>query len=210
MATLKEQAYIKLKKQVVDAEPGTLFSVRKSASDLGLSYTPVREALVEIQNEGLLEVIPNVGFEVVQLDMKQIRKIYQSRECVEQYVLPLVVKMIDDDDMMILRAYINKQRCAMEREDVSVYTEVDAQFHIYLIDLLQNRQITEFYKSVRSQYRMGSWKIKAEHSNVPIEEHEKFLDLVEEKRYQEAVECMKDHLEASVERMKEGYVQIGV
>ena len=49
-----------------------------------------------------------------------------------------------------------------------------------------------------------------EHSSLPIEEHEKFLKLVEEKKYEEALECMYQHTSAAVERMKDGYVQIGM
>ncbi|SHJ79404.1 GntR family transcriptional regulator [Hespellia stercorisuis] len=210
MTTLKKQAYRALKQQVMEAEPSTIFSVRKSAGELGLSYTPVREALVELQSEGVLEVIPNVGFSVVKIDMRAIQNIYQSRECVEQYVLPKIIDKIDTDDIMILRAYIIRQKKAMEQGDISRYTEVDAQFHIYLIDLLQNRQLSDFYQSIRNQYRMGSKKIVKKHSSIPIEEHERFLDLVEEQKYQEALSCMQEHLDAAIERMKEGYVQIGV
>lgn len=210
MPTLKEQAYESLKEQIMEAEPGTMFSVRKSAKELGLSYTPVREALVKLQNEGLLEVVSNVGFSVLRIDMKMIQNIYQSRECVEHYVLPKVLDKIDEDDILVLRAFVVRQKKAMERKDISLYTEVDAEFHIYLIDLLQNKQLSDFYRSVRSQYRVGSRKIVKKHSSLPIEEHERFLKLVEEKKFDEALECMYQHTSAAVERMKDGYVQIGL
>lgn len=210
MPALKELAYEKLKEQVIEAEPGTIFSVRKSARELEFSYTPVREALIKLQTEGLLEVIPNVGFSVVRMDMKSIQNIYQSRECVERYVLPLIIDKISEDDIMILKAFIAKQRKAMEDKDFSKYTEVDAEFHVYLIDLLQNKQLSDFYKSVRSHYRVGSIKMIKEHSILPIQEHERFIELVEEKKYEEALQCMYDHTTVAVERMKEGYVQIGV
>lgn len=210
MSTLKDQAYESLKEQIMDAEPGTVFSVRKSAKDLGLSYTPVREALVKLQNEGLLEVSSSAGFSVPKIDMKTIQNISQSRQCVEQFVLPKIIDQIEEDDILVLRSLIVKQNRAMEKKDISAYTEVDAQFHIYLIDLLRNKQLSDFYRSVRSQYRVGSRKIVKEHSSLPIEEHEKFLKLVEEKKYEEALECMYQHTSAAVERMKDGYVQIGM
>ncbi len=210
MSTLKDQAYESLKEQIMDAEPGTVFSVRKSAKDLGLSYTPVREALVKLQNEGLLEVSSSAGFSVPKIDMKTIQNISQSRQCVEQFVLPKIIDQIEEDDILVLRSLIVKQKRAMEKKDISAYTEVDAQFHIYLIDLLRNKQLSDFYRSVRSQYRVGSRKIVKEHSSLPIEEHEKFLKLVEEKKYEEALECMYQHTSAAVERMKDGYVQIGM
>ncbi len=210
MPTLKDQAYESLKEEIMDAEPGTVFSVRKSAKDLGLSYTPVREALVKLQNEGLLEVSSSAGFSVPKIDMKTIQNISQSRQCVEQFVLPKIIDQIEEDDILVLKSFIVKQKRAMERKDISAYTEVDAEFHIYLINLLRNKQLSDFYRSVRSQYRVGSRKIVKEHSSLPIEEHEKFLKLVEEKKYEEALECMYQHTSAAVERMKDGYVQIGM
>lgn len=210
MATLKDQAYEILKGQIMEAEPDVIFSVRKSASELGLSYTPVREALLNLQAEGLLEMIPNVGFGVIPMDMKRICSISQSRECVERYVLPRIIEKIDDDDFLVLRGLIARQKKAMERNDDTAYTEMDAEFHIYLIDKLQNKQLSEFYKSIRSQYRIGSNKIVKKHSSLPIQEHEEFLDLVKAKQFDEALECMYRHTSAAVERMKDGYVQIGM
>jgi len=210
MTSLKKRAYDNLRQAVMDVEPGTLFTVRKCAAELELSYTPVREALLQLYNEGLLDLVANVGFSVVEFDMKKIQSIYQSRACVEEYVLPRIVKQLNDDDLLILKTYIQKQKKAMAEKDVNGYTEKDVEFHKYLIDKLQNQQLSEFYSSVRSQYSVGSKKIEKNHSSLPIEEHEEFIRLIEAEKYDEAVQCMNDHTSAAIERMKEGYVQIGI
>lgn len=210
MATLKDRAYHNLKAQIIVAEPGTVFSVRKSAAELKLSYTPVREALMKLKSEGLLEVIPNVGFSVVQMDFKSIRSIYQSRECVERYVLPQVVEKIDEDDLLVLRSYIARQKAALSKGDLSIFTEMDEEFHVYLIDLLQNKQITDFYRSIRNQYRIGSQKVAQKHSCLPVEEHEQFLQLIEEKQFKASLEYLYHHTNEAVERMKEGFVKINL
>jgi len=210
MSTLKEQAYEILKDQIMEVGPGAVFTVRKSAEELGLSYTPVREALLKLKNEGILNLNPNSGFTVVELDMRAIQNIYQSRECVEHYVLPLIIERLDEDDLRILNSLVLRQQKAMDEGDISLYTEMDADFHVYLIDKLQNQQLSEFYKRVRSQYRIGSKKMVKNHSDLPIKEHEKFIELVKNKQYDEAMECLYDHTNAAVERMKDGYVRIGL
>lgn len=210
MSTLKKQAYETLKNQIMEAEPGAVFTVRKSAEELGLSYTPVREALLKLKNEGILNLNPNTGFSVVELDMRAIQNIYQSRECVEHYVMPLVIERLDEDDLRILNSLVLKQKKAMEEGDTSLYTEMDAEFHVYLIDKLQNQQISDFYRRVRSQYRIGSKMIVKNHSSLPIKEHERFLELVKTKQFDEAMKCLYDHTSSAVERMKDGYVQIGL
>lgn len=210
MSSLSDKAYETLKEVVIEAEEGTFFSVRKSAGELGLSYTPVREALLKLHSEGLLDLVPNVGFFVARMDMRTIVNIYQSRECVEKYVLPMVVDKITGKDLEVLHGLIQKQKDAMKESNISLYTEMDAEFHCYIIDLLHNKQLSEFYKSVRGQYRVGSKKIIQSHSGTPIHEHEEFLNLVKQKKFQEALDCYYEHGAAAVERMKEGYVRIGL
>lgn len=210
MSSLSDKAYNELKEVVIDSDEGTFFSVRKSANDLGLSYTPVREALLRLHSEGLLDLVPNVGFFTVRMDMRTIVNIYQSRECVERYVLPLVIEKISTEDIQVLEGLVKKQQEAMRQRDISLYTEIDAQFHCYIIDLLQNKQLSDFYKSVRGQYRVGSKKVVQNHSGTPIREHEEFLSLIKRKRFQEALDTYFEHSAAAVERMKDGYVRIGL
>ncbi|MGL6200152.1 MAG: GntR family transcriptional regulator [Lachnospiraceae bacterium] len=210
MSTLKEQAYETLKKQIMEAESETVFTVRKSAEELGFSFTPVREALVKLKNEGILDLNPNSGFTVAELDMRAIQNIYQSRECVEHYVLPLVVERLDEDDIRILNSLVLKQQKAMDEGDTSLYTEMDVEFHVYLIDKLQNQQLSEFYRRIRSQYSLGAKNIEKDHSDIPIKEHLRFIELIKNKQYDEALKCLYDHTSAAVERMKDGYVRIGL
>lgn len=209
MSSLSDQAYKSLKSIIIDAEPGTFFSVRKSATELGFSYTPTREALLRLHSEGLLNLVPNVGFFTVQLDMRTIVNIYQSRECVEQYVLPMVIEQITEEDITVLRKNIEIQTKAMVEKDITNYTEVDAEFHCYIIDLLKNKQISDFYRSIRSQYRIGTQKIVKSHSMIPIEEHISFLNMIEAKEYEKAIEAYHLHTRAAIERLRDGFVRIG-
>lgn len=209
MGALKEKAYDQLLKQIMKAPGGTVFSVRKSAEELGISYTPVREALLKLQNEGLLEQ-QYAGFTVVEMNEKRIKEICQCRECVEDYVLPLVVNKIDEDDIRYLRAFNSKQEEAVTENNSVKFEEMDAQFHIYLIDTFGNSQLTEFYRSVRKQYRVGKNRLEVVHSMLPVNEHKEFLEFIEHKEFEKAVDLMKRHTKAAVERMKDGYVQIGI
>lgn len=209
MARISEQVYEKIKPVVMNAEEGSFFSVRKCAGDLGVSYTPTREALIRLHNEGLLDLVPNVGFFVSRMDFKTINSIYQSRECVESYVLPRVIEKLDDGDLAFLEENIERQREALGTGDIEAYTDADVEFHCRLIDKLGNRQLSEFYRTVRSQFRVGSKQITQSHSSLPIEEHREFLRAIREQRYEEALTIYTDHSAAALERMREGYVRIG-
>lgn len=209
MASLSEIAYKKLKDMVIEAPPGTFFSVRKCAGELDLSYTPTREALLRLHSEGLLNLVPKVGFFTTQMDLRDIADIHQSRECIEKYVLPMVLPHLRQEDREILYRIIEEQEQALERGDTAASSEKDVEFHCYLIDLLNNKRISEFYRSIRSQYRAGASNLVKEHSRVPIEEHRRFMELVEAGRYEEAVRAMEEHGRNAIQRMREGFVRIG-
>lgn len=209
MASLSEIAYEKLKTMVIESPPGTFFSVRKCAGELDLSYTPTREALLKLHSEGLLKLVPKVGFFTPQMDLRDIADINQSRECVEQYVLPMVLTHLRREDKEILYRIIQEQEEALARGDTASSSEKDMEFHCYLIDLLNNTRISEFYRSIRSQYRAGTNNFVMEDFRIPIEEHKKFMRLVEEGRNEEAVNSVLRHGKNAVQRMREGFVRIG-
>lgn len=208
MSRLSEKAYKSVKSSVMEKPSGTFYSVRKSATELGMSYTPVREALLQLHAEGLLERVPNVGFFTVKMDMRMITNIYQSRECVEQYVLPKIIRELTSDDIAFLKQMIESQRQSLLKGDISAYMKDDQEFHCYLIDKLDNTQISDFYRGVRTQYRIGSQEIAQEHSMVSVEEHEEFLEMLEKKEYEGALKNYAKHAILTVERMREGFVTI--
>ncbi len=209
MASRSEQAYERLKELVLEAEPDTFFSVRKCAEELNFSYTPTREALLRLHSEGVLRLVPKVGFFTARMDLRSITDIYQSRECVEQYVLPMVLPHLTDKDKELLRKKIAEQEEALNTGDFARYSEVDSEFHCYLIGLMNNKRIYEFYESIRNQYRAASNSVVTEHSRIPIEEHKQFMALVDEGKYEEAIEVMHKHTRDAIQRMRDGYVYIG-
>lgn len=210
MATLSEQAYELLKEAVMKAEPGTFFSVRKCANELNISYTPTREALLRLNAEGMLDLVPNVGFFTVRMDLRDITDIYQSRECVEQYVLPLVVSHITDKDKKILWEKINIQEKALKAGEIDQYNEADTEFHCYLIRLLNNKRLSEFYDNIRTQYRTASNGVVIDRNQQPVQEHKDFMACVDKGKFEEAVQIMLKHTQDAIKRMREGFVRIGI
>lgn len=210
MATLSEQAYELLKEAVMKAEPGTFFSVRKCANDLNISYTPTREALLRLNAEGMLDLVPNVGFFTVRMDLRDITDIYQSRECVERYVLPLVVPHITDKDKEILWEKINIQEKALKEGNIDQYNEADTEFHCYLIRLLNNRRLSEFYDNIRTQYRTASNGVVIDRNQLPVQEHKDFMSYIDNGEYEKAVQIMLKHTQEAIQRMREGFVRIGI
>ena len=209
MATLSEQAYEKIREMVLKAEPGTFLSVRKCAADLGFSYTPTREALRRLNAEGMLELVPKVGFFTARMDLRDITDIYQSRECIEQYVLPIVITKLTDKDKKYLWIQIDRQEKALNDGDIEQYNAADTDFHCYLINLLNNRRLSEFYDNIRTQYRAASNSVVTDHNLLPIQEQKTFMTHIENGEYEEAMQVIKQHTKDAIKRMQDGFVRIG-
>lgn len=209
MATLSEQAYEKIRETVLKAEPGTFLSVRKCAADLGFSYTPTREALRRLNAEGMLELVPKVGFFTARMDLRDITDIYQSRECVEQYVLPIVITKITEKDKTYLWSQIDRQEKALNDGNIEEYNAADTAFHCYLINLLNNRRLSEFYDNIRTQYRAASNGVVKDHNLLPIQEHKMFMTYIENGEYDKAMQVIEQHTKDAIKRMQEGFVRIG-
>ncbi len=80
--SLSEKAYNLIKDRILTFEKGQYISMREMSSQLGISYTPVREAFLKLKSEGLLDLEPNVGYFVPKLDIKDLMQIYEARECI--------------------------------------------------------------------------------------------------------------------------------
>lgn len=76
-----------------------------------------------------------------------------------------------EKDLKFLEHKIDEQEQALEKQDFTRYSEADSEFHCYMVDLLNNRRLSEFYANIRIQYRAASNSTATEHSKVPIQEH---------------------------------------
>lgn len=208
MATLTDKVYTILKEKLFTAEAGVFYSVRKCADELGMSYTPVREALLRLHKEGFLELVPNVGFFVTSLDIDDIISIYQSRECIEHYAFSMVISTLTAKDVMWLREILVEQKRALKKRKLPEFTKLDIDFHIYLIDKLGNRYLSEFYNNIREQHLFCSKSITQSDGESVIQEHSEFLELISRGQYEEAIRQMEQHSGNALERMKDGYIRV--
>merc|ERR1711879_893209 len=104
--SLKDKAYEHIKSKIILCEmmPGSDISEEELANELGISRTPVREAIMMLENENLVHVFPRKGSFVSQITLKDIQEIFQIREVVETQVGKMVCKTISEEMLMAFRA----------------------------------------------------------------------------------------------------------
>lgn len=204
--TLSEETYIKIKSRLAFMDEGAFISARGLAVELKISFTPVREALLRLSNEGYLDRVPSVGFFKARMDFASLNHYFESRMMVETFILPKVVREISPEAMEKLRATVAEQGECLRRNDIMGYGAKDLEFHCFLIDLHRNKPVSQFYRNLREQNRTYSKQTLI--TGASVREHGEFLDLVEAEDYDGAVSTLIKPLETYLERVRAGSIRL--
>lgn len=181
---LRDQALQVLKLRLVsgDLAPGQIYSAAALAAELGVSNSPVREAMLTLVNQGLMETVKNRGFRVVPLSDKERRNIYELRMLLE---IPSMVKLSTVKDIVAQRFQeFSEIATTMVRHakegDIVGYLDMDRQFHLGLLQLLQNEQLVSIVENLRDQSRQYGLKALSERGGLvrSAEEHQPILDAI--------------------------------
>ena len=205
-ADLSENAYEIAKERLLDYEQGKYLSARSFSSEIGMSYTPVREAFIRLQKEGFLERVPNVGFFVVKLGIREILEIFQVRECIESFVFEKVFEAITDNEVSEMNALVNVQMDALVCKDIKQYIKADEQFHFIFFRIYGNKHFISLIKSIREQYMLCSNRIAKAGGTEGIKEHKQLIQCIANKDKEGAVSTIVNHIGNAKQRMKEGFI----
>lgn len=207
-STLSEKAYQMLMDKIYTLDSGSFISARKLASELGMSYTPVREALLCLQQEGYIKLIPNVGFFVETMNFSDIIQYYQVRKCLEPFVLEQIFDLITEEHIKKLKEYIEMQRMALKNSSVIEYVKSDIQFHMIKFKIYGNEYLKEIYTRVRDQHMICSRHILQDEYLDVLKQHERLVNFIEQGRKEDAVRLLGDHINAAEQRQKKGFVNV--
>jgi DNA-binding GntR family transcriptional regulator len=123
--------YDDLRRQIVDLTlpPGTVLSKNDIADRFGVSQTPVREALILLEEEGLVDIFPQSRTEVSYIDVQSAKEAHFLRRSVEVEIAHILAAVINDDQIKELRGIIALQEAAHKVSDYYSFTQLDNRFH---------------------------------------------------------------------------------
>ena len=196
--SLKERAYEILKELIFTGklEPEILYNESRLAAKLGVSRTPVREALLELSGEGMVLFVPGKGVKVQEITEAQVHDVYEIRRLIEGHIIMKITPFMTPSHLSKAKTIINKQKKMAEKKDMLAFIRADRELHFYLSSIRGNRQMDSVLLNLRDQIeRMG---IKAvENDTRPgrvIEEHRAFLSALERGSETEAYDTLIAHL----------------
>jgi DNA-binding GntR family transcriptional regulator len=207
--SLSEMAYVAIKKKIITLGGGSYISARQFANEIGVSYTPVREAFLRLEREGTLKLIPNVGFFINTFDIGQVIQIYQARECTEMFVLEKAFDSITKEHIKRMKEINNQLETALAKGNILEYQQLDIKFHEAFFIIYGNRHLLSFYRNIREQYMLCSIRVAKRLSNAVVVEHNEILASIEAGDKEQAINALKKNISQARERMIEGYINVG-
>lgn len=156
----KDRAYAFVKHRVLhgDYSGGELISEGEVAQALEMSRTPVREAFLRLENEGLLRLYPQRGALVVPVSADEVRAVLEARVVVEQFAVEKMINataLARGEVVERMREHLERQRSVGDRGEFGEFIEQDRLFHTELVRAAGNELFTGLYTSLRDrQVRM--------------------------------------------------------
>jgi DNA-binding GntR family transcriptional regulator len=157
-SSLRERAEVAIRGGIITGEiqAGQIYSAPALGKQLGVSATPVREAMLDLANEGLVEAIPNRGFRVVPLLESDLDEITQLRVLLE---VPPTVAIAGNDELLTeamvkrLRAMADEIEKHAMAPDLPAFIDADRKFHLEILALHGNRRLVEHVERLRNATR---------------------------------------------------------
>jgi len=198
-ASAATRAYDHLKRAVLDGTHpgGTLLTEGEVAEQLGVSRTPVREALLRLEAEGLLKLYPKKGALVLPVSAQEIADVVETRLLVEQHAVAKLAGALPEPLAARLEELLAEQRLHAAAGDLAAFAVADRCFHAEIVRAAGNRILAQLYDQLRDrQLRMGVATMHAEPSRVAknIEEHAEILDALRGAGVGEAKAAVSRHL----------------
>ncbi|GAA4085058.1 GntR family transcriptional regulator [Nonomuraea soli] len=154
--SLREQVANALRAALITGEmrPGVVYSAPVLAGQFGVSATPVREAMLDLAKEGLVEAVRNKGFRVTELSERDLDELTEIRELIEVPTVSRLAASADLDRLERLRPIAEEIVSAAEGGDLLGYVDADLRFHVELLSLGGNGHLVEVVRDLRSRARL--------------------------------------------------------
>lgn len=179
---LRESVTEKLRTAIITGElaEGEVVSAPVLGAALGVSATPVREAMMDLAREGLVETVKNKGFRVTAVTDKELDDITEIRLLIEPPTVARVVGSIPEHGFTELQRLADECLAAAKAEDLNGYLAKDREFHALILAYSENRQLAELATSLRRRTRMYGLQALVRENKLAdsAREHHELLELM--------------------------------
>ena len=196
-----------LKEQILnfDRKPGELLQRKELAAEFGVSLTPLRESLIQLQNEGLVEIYPQSKTLVSKIDTRTIKDAHFIRLSIEIELVKRLCEM-NDPDLSEIEDVLKMQIALDDGEtNMKLFSKLDRQFHQAIFEAADQRYSYDFVsKNISNLYRCQRLELprKGKKREI-ITAHTAILKALKERDSQAAETAVRNHLSGTISRLPE-------
>jgi DNA-binding GntR family transcriptional regulator len=199
--SIRKKVHKHLREQILSGEigPNERLIETKIAQEIGTSRTPVREALHSLEQEGLIESIPRIGYKVKLINDHEAVEIWEIRSAIETLAARWACENSREKLIKELRKNIALAEKHVAKDEVAAFVDLDAQFHEIIARLSGGKRLLELAQSLRRhalRYRIQSINLP-DTARRAIDGHRKILEAIEAHNYEDLTQAIRDHLEQS-------------
>jgi len=202
---LTNWAYSILKEEILDlhVSPGSQLHVDKLSERLGISRTPVREALLRLENLGLVQVHPRVGFFVADITEGDIAELFEIRDWLESKAAEKVTFLLNEQDFAYLDDLIANTEKAVAGNDEGLFLKFEEEFHDFIIQRCGNRHLLGVIESMYNLIHRERILSMSSRENVEMSlvEHRWIVAAFHEKDGMKASSMMSLHIRSAKNRL---------
>ncbi len=180
-----------------DLKPGERLMEIHLANKLGVSRTPIREAIRKLELEGLVTMIPRRGAEVAQITEKSMSDVLEVRRAVDALCVELACERISDEALEALKEACDGFEEAVKSGDVKKIAQADVAFHDIIVKATGNQRLVQLVNTLSEQmyrYRFEYIKDVSQHGSL-VEEHRIIYESLLKKDKETASEAAKLHID---------------
>lgn len=196
---LRDVVYNTLREAILKGElkPGERLMELQLASKLGVSRTPIREAIRMLELEGLAVTIPRKGAEVAKMTVKDMEDVLEVREALDELAAKIACNKITEEQLQTLSKVKDAFEESTKTTDIKQIAMYDEKFHDVIYESTGNVRLVNLLNNLREQiyrYRVEYLKNVEVYPRL-IKEHETILKALQDRNQELVVEAMRDHVE---------------
>lgn len=168
------------------------------AGELGMSRIPVREALVLLESEGLVKILPHRGAVVVELSAEEIEELYNMRLLLEPFLFARSAPHLTADDLKMLTDIQNRYAKSIDDLDIGSWNELNTEFHLLLFRHARSSRVTAIVQNLLiecDRHTRIQLSQTMEDRERAVREHGELLRLCKEGRYEEGARLLREHID---------------
>ena len=194
--SLREQVYEYLKNLISQngIKPGDYININDLSDKLGVSKTPLRDALLQLEIDGFVKILPRKGILVNKLTMEDIKNIYEIIGALECSVLSALEGVLKSSDIEKMEKFNENMKEALERGDFNEYYKNNLKFHNTYLNLSHNNQLKKYVDTLKQRLYdfppnrgyVAEWEINS------TREHDKIIEFLKKGGFEDSGNFIKD------------------